>query len=78
MGKWIKCESEFLSEALIHSMLSCGPECSGKLPLTWKGAKVHSLIQVNKSVMEICWECSDGFGGVKMGNCKVDMEWWRD
>ena len=77
MSKWVKVESEFLSNALIQAMLSDSSDCDNKRPSTWRGGIVHSFKQINKYEMEICWECSDRFGGIEMGNCKIKSDWWE-
>ncbi|UUW39768.1 hypothetical protein VP14_081 [Vibrio phage VPMCC14] len=77
MSKWVKVESDFLSEALMRSLVENGNECSGKTPTSTKGI-VHSFKQVNKHEMVVCWECKDYWGDIQMGNCKIKTNWWED
>lgn len=78
MSKWVKVESDFLSESLMRSLVENGNECSGKTPTTMLKGVVHSFKQINKDEMIVCWECSDGWGGVEMGNCKIKTNWWEN
>tara|TARA_Y100000588_G_scaffold170332_1_gene184163 strand:- start:19297 stop:19533 length:237 start_codon:yes stop_codon:yes gene_type:complete len=75
-SKWIKVDSEFLSDALISAMVDGDMEITNERPTTWKGGKVHSFKQIDKHNMIVCWECSDGFGGVEMGNCVIKNDWY--
>lgn len=77
-NKWIKVESEFLSNALIGEMFADSVSCTGKTPTHSLGAFVHAFRQISKNEMEICWEFKDDTFGVEMGNCKINTEWWVD
>lgn len=78
MNKWIKVESDFLSNALFSEMLKDCCSVSGEVPINSKKSRVHSFTQIDNNHMVICWESEDYYGEVEMGNCTVKTNWYED
>lgn len=78
MNKWIKVDSVFLNDALIHAMLSSCGECVGRVPSSWCNTKVHAFTQIDERHMKISWESKSTFDEVETGMCVVDSYFWED
>ncbi|CAH9017486.1 conserved hypothetical protein [Vibrio phage 193E37-1] len=81
MNKWVKVESEFLSDALFERMRTAGLDIDetsrGKVVSHKYGVVVHSFTQINKNEMIICWEGFNCRGERVMMNTKVKEYWWE-